>query len=505
MIYSLLCHMVRVNPLRLFSSATGNGGTWPLFLIEFRGHQPYMRLNEFIDASAAIFGDDAMAERVRDSLVNVIPDPLSPYHDPICAYVQFPNADELTKVVHRCCLVRSAMDVWGDGNSLEDVHLQALSSKKVDYYFGGKNASENSWRVNFRRYGRMGDSGLDPKEKKIILSKFNTLLRSIDGKVALSEAKKKLMILEDWSTFHQDIVIEKFSKGKGDTDLDSLYKPSRYLFGIKIAEGPPISSSFEVRRRPYIGTTTMDAISSHLAANAAHVREDHFVLDPFCGTGSLLIAASFLGGYVIGSDIDGDCLGLVDRTNILSIERSKNANFRRKNKGQTGEWNQLNESTSSNFKFYGLQQRLVSLVACSIEEWLTKDELKIMEFDAIISDPPFGRRERSLFATNYNSEDDSVTGSVETTFSSNFVGGFHEDSRYAVTNILYVASRILKVGGKLVFWLPTEAHLTTGEVESLLNTYVNSIRVNNLQFQRVQKQVINSGVWRWLCVYRKTT
>ena len=493
--------MIRVSPLRLFSRKLGtlsNSGAWPLFLIEFRGHQPYMRLNEFIDASATILGDDVMAERVRSTLINVIPDPLSPYHDPICAYIRFPTAHDLVEVVHRCCLVRSAIEVWGDGDSLEDVHRQALSSGRVNHYFKGQNVSENSWRVNFRRYGRTGDSGLSPEEKRIALSKFGTLLRSINGKVTLSGAKYKLVILEDWSNFHRDVIIKKASEGNSDAQPDSFFKPNRCLFGIKIAEGPSISSKFEVRRRPYIGTTTMDAISSHLAANAAQTCDDCLVLDPFCGTGSLLISASFLGGNVIGSDIDADCLGLVNRTNADSTERSKNANFRRKIKGQSGEWSQLNESASSNFEFYGLQQRLVSLVACSIEEWLSRDELTVMEFDAIISDPPFGRRERASLAISHDSgisAQDALLGKP--------INGFHEDSRFATTQLLHVASHRLKVGGKLVFWLPTEASLAASEVESLLHTYTRSIRVSNLLFQRAQKQIINGGVWRWLCVYKK--
>ena len=509
--FVLLSGMTRARtPIRLFSSKLGtssnSGSSWPQFLVEFRGHQPYMRLDEFIDASATILGNDEMAEQVRCSLITVIPDPLSAHHDPICAYFRFPNADALSKVVERCCLVRSAVDVWGDGNSLEAVHQQALSSGRVDDYFNAQNTSENSWRVNFRRYGRVGDSGLDPKEKRTLLSKFGTLLRSINGKVTLSGAKHKMMILEDWSTFHEDVVISKFSKGKGNSsnsDLDSLYKPSRYLFGIKIAEGPTISSKFEVRYRPYIGTTTMDAISSHLAANAAQTQEGHIVLDPFCGTGSLLISSSFLGGDVIGSDIDADCLGLMNTTEVSCPERSKNANFIRRLKGQVGlEWNQLNESTSSNFMFYGLQQKLISLKACSIEEWLTADDLKDMKFDAIVSDPPFGKREKTLSSTNHNIDGVINTITEDSSFS-DFSNGFHEDSTFAITKLMEVASQSLKNDGKLIFWLPTEENLNASEVKSLLHIYERSAGINNLLFQRTKQQIINNSLWRWLCVYKK--
>lgn len=39
----------------------------------------------------------------------------------------------------------------------------------------------------------------------------------------------------------------------------------------------------------------MNALCAHIAANAAKVQQDQRVLDPFCGTGSLLLAAAYLG------------------------------------------------------------------------------------------------------------------------------------------------------------------------------------------------------------------
>lgn len=48
----------------------------------------------------------------------------------------------------------------------------------------------------------------------------------------------------------------------------------------------------------------MDAQLSLLMANQAQVKSGDLVLDPFVGTGSLLVAAAQFGGYVFGSDID---------------------------------------------------------------------------------------------------------------------------------------------------------------------------------------------------------
>lgn len=48
----------------------------------------------------------------------------------------------------------------------------------------------------------------------------------------------------------------------------------------------------------------MDPQLSILMANQAKVQNGDIVLDPFVGTGSLLITASMFGGYTLGTDID---------------------------------------------------------------------------------------------------------------------------------------------------------------------------------------------------------
>lgn len=67
------------------------------------------------------------------------------------------------------------------------------------------------------------------------------------------------------------------------------------LFTVCIAVGPSIVGIFDLKSRPFIGTTSMNALFAHIAANAANVQVGQRVLDPFCGTGSLLLAAAYLG------------------------------------------------------------------------------------------------------------------------------------------------------------------------------------------------------------------
>lgn len=48
----------------------------------------------------------------------------------------------------------------------------------------------------------------------------------------------------------------------------------------------------------------MDAQLSLLMANQAQIKPGDLCLDPFVGSGSLLIAAAQFGGHVLGTDID---------------------------------------------------------------------------------------------------------------------------------------------------------------------------------------------------------
>jgi hypothetical protein len=120
---------------------------------------------------------------------------------------------------------------------------------------------------------------------------------------------------------------------------------------------------------------------------AALVGPGQLVLDPFCGTGSLLVAAAYLGADVVGSDVDGAGLGLVppetltdkffvrgareeddwkDRRRLWKNQyESKNSNFTR-----TDGKNQQGKCTADNFRHYQLQDRLTELIRCDVAMWL---------------------------------------------------------------------------------------------------------------------------------------
>ena len=59
----------------------------------------------------------------------------------------------------------------------------------------------------------------------------------------------------------------------------------RYRFGRLIADGRrDLVNTYDLKKRNYIGTTSLDAELSLIMANLARVRSNDLVYDPFCGT-----------------------------------------------------------------------------------------------------------------------------------------------------------------------------------------------------------------------------
>ena len=98
-------------------------------------------------------------------------------------------------------------------------------------------------------------------------------------------------------------------------------------------------------------------------ANLSQVQNDHLILDPFVGTGSILLACAQFGGQVVGSDID--FLMVHARTKPSRVGQKKRI------KG---------ESFKGNFQQYQLSSKLIDVIVAdaSNSPWNSK-----LKFDAI--------------------------------------------------------------------------------------------------------------------------
>lgn len=74
-------------------------------------------------------------------------------------------------------------------------------------------------------------------------------------------------------------------------------EPNNIIFGKWLADGNrSLVHEISLKTRKFIGNTSMDASLSLLMANQAMVKNGDLVLDPFVGSGSLLVAAAKSGG-----------------------------------------------------------------------------------------------------------------------------------------------------------------------------------------------------------------
>ena len=148
------------------------------------------------------------------------------------------------------------------------------------------------------------------------------------------------------------------------------------FFGRLIGEGQrDLITKFSLKTRLFIGNTSMDPQLSFLMSNVACIKPGDLMLDPFCGTGSLMLTCAQFGALVMGSDID--FLMVHARTRPSRVNEKK----RRKN-----------ESILGNFKEHGLQNRYVGVLVADNFRPPYKSNLKPV-FQAIVCDPPYGIRE----------------------------------------------------------------------------------------------------------------
>lgn len=79
---------------------------------------------------------------------------------------------------------------------------------------------------------------------------------------------------------------------------------NRFLLGLKMAEiSPKTFVERRPRKRPFFHPTAMPAKLARCMVNLAQPKRGDLVLDPFCGTASILVEAWLIGCRVIGFDV----------------------------------------------------------------------------------------------------------------------------------------------------------------------------------------------------------
>jgi len=311
-------------------------------------------------------------------------------------------------------------------------------------------------------------------EQRSIIESFSYL--PFHGKIVMKRPNEEFVVSEEWelltpeehSILHQSCDPRVSRPGDADQDdsiagtIEALKsrRPKRLFFGRYIGGTKrDLIDKHDLKKRPYISTTSMDAELALVTANLALAGHGKLFLDPFVGTGGFMVAAAELGAITLGSDIDG-------------------RSFRGKGKG-------LDRGVGKNFVRYGLQDRfgdcLTSDLTNSPFRWPGKvSGLKSSRWlDGIICDPPYGVREGLKVLGRRIQDADTPpfesSGENESSIATRrpvhngpyFVDGVPSHTlpdfvapkrpysfNRMLDDILEFAARTLVDGGRLAFWMP---------------------------------------------------
>ncbi|XP_055390932.1 tRNA (guanine(10)-N2)-methyltransferase homolog isoform X8 [Bubalus kerabau] len=263
-----------------------------------------------------------------------------------------------------------------------------------------------------------------------------------EGKVNLKKPQHVFSILEDYG-------------------LDPNHipeNPHNIYFGRWIADGQrELIESYSVKKRHFIGNTSMDAGLSFIMANHGKVKKNDIVFDPFVGTGGLLIASAHFGAYVYGTDIDYNTVHGLGKAS-------------RKNQ----KWRGPDENIRANLRQYGLEKYYLDVLVSDASKPCWR---KGTYFDAIITDrncllayqlepkchlelwdqilkkkvsAPYGIRE----STRRTGSQKEIPKGIEKCPESHVPVSLSYHLSDMFFDLLNFSAETLVLGGRLVYWLP---------------------------------------------------
>ena len=297
-------------------------------------------------------------------------------------------------------------------------------------------------------------------EQRDIINSFAYL--DFGGLVRMKDANEEWVVFEEWVGMPSLPIGDGVPKGiSGDLSTDRDGEPfdnthrslHRLYLGRTLSTKTlrPLKDKHDLKKRPYISTTSMDAELALITANLALAAPGKIFLDPFCGTGGFLIAAAELGAWVLGSDIDG-------------------RSFR--GKSDRG----VSSGVGKNVQKYHLQSRFGGCLTSDLVN--TPFQTARRWLDGIVCDPPYGVREglKVLGTRNapaQNGEEPRQPHLIDGVPAYTLPGYIAPKKPYSfermLDDVLDFAARTLVDGGRLAFWMPSANENELGaEVETAI-------------------------------------
>ncbi|KAE8375121.1 hypothetical protein BDV26DRAFT_283698 [Aspergillus bertholletiae] len=342
------------------------------------------------------------------------------YYDQFSPYcvVKLPNEADARTLIARSILAKDIFELWGKGTNYEEVHADVRRRTQHRW----EEFKEVSFRFTIDSF--CGKRSMEAKRD--IIQSFAYL--GFDGPIRMKNPDEDFWVLED---FVSDI--EVATRAPGATHAYSeAQEPRNIYLGRWIANSSrDIVFKYDLKKRRYISTTSMDAELSLVTANMAHAAPGRLFYDPFVGTGSFCVAAAHFGALTCGSDIDP--------RSFKGREKSEKAPI----------------GLFTNFQQYGIESKFMDAFSSD----LTNTPLLDRQFlDGIVCDPPYGVREglRVLGTRDGSGREEVIIDGVPAHYRPGYIPPKKPYGFEAMQNdILAFASRTLVTDGRLCMWMPT--------------------------------------------------
>ena len=338
--------------------------------------------------------------------------------------LELENDQQAKDWIKRSILTKAIYEYWGQGGTLEELHTCIKSQE----FFGSYKQlyRDDSFKFEFDSFRGYGNGKFDRVKQ---IESFQYL--DFQGKIRMKNAQQVYTIIEQYQPVSDNI--------------PGTY-PIKFYFGrlVQVSDRAA-ADKYDLKKRPYKGTTSFEAELSLVSANIAQVRPGTVMYDPFAGTGSFLVAGGHYGALAIGSDIDGRMI------------RGKGASA----------------SINMNFKKYGESERFLDVITMDFTHNALRSNMKL---DTILCDPPYGIRESIKVLGAKNPERFVGKENVEIDGQKAFLLRDYVPTKkpYSLDALLddllqYTTERV-PIGGRLAFWMPTA---NDENIETIVPTHSN--------------------------------
>ncbi|RUS18282.1 hypothetical protein BC937DRAFT_88959 [Endogone sp. FLAS-F59071] len=359
--------------------------------------------------------------------------------------VDIASDEEAAKLVKRAILIKFVYELWGTGVTYEELRESVKQHPERWPEYNTK-----SFKFTVSAFG----STCTAEHQLKVIESFSWL--GFDGDIVLRNPEVEFVVVEDFGS--------KTPGGKPRPEPERLYMGK--LVGWVAQGSRDLVNKYNLKKRKYLGNTSMDAELSLIMANQALATPGKLIYDPFVGTGSFLFTCAHFGAYTMGSDIDGRQI---------------------RGKGQS--------NVKSNVEQYGLSGRVLDTLVFDVchNPWR-----KGTWFDAIVTAPYGVRAGAKKLGRKHTSkkllEMRIYEGEPMHLRSDYYPPTKPYEMSEVLVDLLEFAARHLSVGGRLVYWLPT-----------ITDEYSNSDIPQHPSMRLVSNSEQNFGGWsRRLITMEKT-